>query len=517
LYGELDLNGNKIIGVANGVNPSDAVNKSQLDAVVGGTGDEIEVTIDINEPTPVVGMDIWIDPDAPDWVGGVGGVGGPSSNPPPAVGPTSVTGVDTDYAREDHTHAGAAVSHSHLVGDLPTSLATDAEVTSAVSAHNSGSNHVALSSTTPAALGAAGNVGVGTTSARADHVHIYPTAANVGAAAASHTHVEGDLPAAMATEAEVATAIGTHNSGSPHVALTANLPVALGAAAVGSGTTSARDNHVHPTTGLSLTGHSHVEGDLPSTLATDAEVTSAVSTHNSGSPHVALTANTPAALGVAAVGNGTASARDNHVHAMPSAAQVGAAATSHSHVEGDLPSTLATDTEVSTAVSNHLSGANHVALSSTTPAPLAAAGTVGVGTTSARADHVHIRPTPADIGAAATVHTHVAGDVTSGTFGIGLIPTGTSGTTVALGNHTHTQAQSHGTPDTDSGTTSLHHTIGTSATQAAAGNHSHATPTIDHGATTGLNDDDHTQYGLVVISATQPVAPRVGTIWVPSG
>lgn len=513
LYGELDLNGNKVVGVANGVNPTDAVNKSQLDAV--GSGTEIEVTIDNAEPISAVGKDIWIDPDAPDFVGGDGS--GPASLAPPAVGATSVLGVGTDYARDDHTHAGAAVSHSHGEGDLPSTLATDAEVTSAVSAHNSGANHVALSSTTPAALAAAGTVGVGTTSARADHVHAYPTAANVGAAATSHSHVEGDLPAAMATESEVATAIGTHNSGSAHVALTANLPVALGAVAVGNGTTSARDNHVHPTTGLSLTGHSHVEGDLPSTLATDTEVSGAVSTHNSGSPHVALTASIPSALGVAAVGNGTASARDNHVHAMPSAANVGAAAASHSHVEGDLPATLATDTEVSTAVSNHLSGASHAALSSTTPAALAAAGTVGVGTTVARADHVHIRPTPAEIGAAATSHTHAAGDVNSGTFAIALIPTGTTGTTVALGNHTHTQAQSHGTPDTDSGTTSLHHTIGTSATQAAAGNHTHTTPTIDHGATTGLADDDHIQYGIIVVSATEPGSPRVGTIWVPSG
>lgn len=33
--------------------------------------------------------------------------------------------------------------------------------------------------------------------------------------------------------------------------------------------------------------------------------------------------------------------------------------------------------------------------------------------------------------------TLAAGDITSGTFAIARIPTGTSGTTVALGNHTH--------------------------------------------------------------------------------
>ena len=41
---------------------------------------------------------------------------------------------------------------------------------------------------------------------------------------------------------------------------------------------------------------------------------------------VALASTNPAALGVAAPGNGTTAARDNHVHAMPSASDVGAVA-----------------------------------------------------------------------------------------------------------------------------------------------------------------------------------------------
>jgi hypothetical protein len=44
----------------------------------------------------------------------------------------------------------------------------------------------------------------------------------------------------------------------------------------------------------------------------------------------------------------------------------------------------------------------------------------------------------ADVGAAATSHTHAAADITSGTLNIGRIPTGTGSTQVALGNHTHT-------------------------------------------------------------------------------
>lgn len=40
-------------------------------------------------------------------------------------------------------------------------------------------------------------------------------------------------------------------------------------------------------------------------------------------------------------------------------------------------------------------------------------------------------------GKANTSHTHATGDVTSGSFAIARIPTGTTSTTVSLGNHTH--------------------------------------------------------------------------------
>lgn len=47
---------------------------------------------------------------------------------------------------------------------------------------------------------------------------------------------------------------------------------------------------------------------------------------------------------------------------------------------------------------------------------------------------------PGLAGKADTSHTHAAGDVTSGTFAVAQIPTGSTGTTVALGNHTHAAA-----------------------------------------------------------------------------
>ena len=49
----------------------------------------------------------------------------------------------------------------------------------------------------------------------------------------------------------------------------------------------------------------------------------------------------------------------------------------------------------------------------------------------------NVNLTAANIGAAASSHTHAAGDVTSGIFALARIPTGTTASTVALGNHTH--------------------------------------------------------------------------------
>lgn len=56
-------------------------------------------------------------------------------------------------------------------------------------------------------------------------------------------------------------------------------------------------------------------------------------------------------------------------------------------------------------------------------------------------------------GKANTSHTHVASDTNSGTFDIARLPTGTSGTTVALGNHTHSIYE----PTVTAGTTSQYY------------------------------------------------------------
>lgn len=83
---------------------------------------------------------------------------------------------------------------------------------------------------------------------------------------------------------------------------------------------------------------------------------------------------------------------------------------------------------------------------------------------------------PADIGAAAASHAHSGADITSGTVAIGRLPTGTSGTTVALGNHVHAAA------DVTSGTFDIARIpTGTSGTTVAFGNHTHAAGDVTSG------------------------------------
>lgn len=73
-----------------------------------------------------------------------------------------------------------------------------------------------------------------------------------------------------------------------------------------------------------------------------------------------------------------------------------------------------------------------------------------------------------DIGAAATSHTHAAGDITSGTLSISRIPTGTSWNTVAVGNHSHTEYAAlnhvHATLSTGNGLTGSSYNGSTSRT-----------------------------------------------------
>jgi hypothetical protein len=99
-----------------------------------------------------------------------------------------------------------------------------------------------------------------------------------------------------------------------------------------------------------------------------------------------LSSTTPAALGVAAVGTDTTAARADHIHLLPTLATLGAqAAGTYATGTGTASGTNTGDQVIPVA-------------SSTAPAALGVAA-VGTGTTFARADHVHLQPTLATLGA----------------------------------------------------------------------------------------------------------------------
>ena len=112
----------------------------------------------------------------------------------------------------------------------------------------------------------------------------------------------------------------------------------------------------------------------------------------------------------------------NHTH---TAAQVGAAPTTHNHDASNINAGTLPIARIPTGTaSNQVALGNHAHT----------AAQVGA----APATHTH---TPAQAGAAPATHNHNATNINAGTLALARIPTGTTATTVALGNHTHTAAQ----------------------------------------------------------------------------
>lgn len=112
-----------------------------------------------------------------------------------ALAPIPVTTDGTGPAGaipvELHGSGGGSQSVSWPdVTDKPAVIAagsTQAAARTAIGAGTgNGTSNLAVATTAPAALGAAAAVGTATTAARADHVHVFPTAAQVGAAPATH-------------------------------------------------------------------------------------------------------------------------------------------------------------------------------------------------------------------------------------------------------------------------------------------------------------------------------------------
>ena len=234
----------------------------------------------------------------------------------------------------------------------------------------------------------------------------------------------------------------------------------------------------------------------------------------------ALSTTVPAALGTAAIGNATTLARANHVHPMPTAVQIGATPAVHTtefplHNRpsfriretwnfdvSQFNSTLQVGEIITISSANgayNQPWANSTAgyiqrLTSSVDHYLVVA--VRANSSNTQLDRVAYRYHAGSAGWTAWEYTNRADSIRSGVFDIARIPTGTTATTVALGNHNHTAAQvgaaavthNHNADNINAGTLALARIpTGTGATQVALGNHTHgaaATQAVANNLTT---------------------------------
>ena len=234
----------------------------------------------------------------------------------------------------------------------------------------------------------------------------------------------------------------------------------------------------------------------------------------------ALSSSAPANVGTAAaVGAGTTAARSDHVHSH------GAQTDSALHAIATTAAAGFQSAADKTKLDGISSGA--AALSSTTPAAVAFTGTVGVGTTAARSDHVHAHASQTDGTLHAAATTTVAGfqsaadktkldGISSGAAALtATAPTQITVTTAAAGvatvaakgDHVHSVSTAAPSALTVGGAQSTG-----SATSLARSDHQHAMPTVATTIADGFfSAADKTRLdgiatGAAALTSTAPVA-----------
>lgn len=285
-----------------------------------------------------------------------------------SVGATPSAGVGSSYALNDHQHGIAAG--------------------------------------TPSTLGTANSAGSASSVARSDHVHDHGAQTSGTLHAAATGSVAGFLSSTDKTKLD--------GIASSAAALTSSAPAAVtkATAVVGVGTTAARSDHKHDVTTAAAStlsvGGSNAEGTATSLARSD---------HTHALPAFGSTS------GTFCQGNDSRLSDDRTASGLRTATTVVVISAATAPTSGQVltasSSTLATWTTPAAGVT----------LASTTPANVdAAAGTVGVGTTAARADHVHQVNvgTPSAVGTsnaggsanslARSDHVHAHGNQTSGTL-----------------------------------------------------------------------------------------------------
>jgi len=254
-------------------------------------------------------------------------------------------GDDIVVIPEPTTLAEVRAAHDELLREhLPADTAYVENIAEAVAVHTSATNNP--HGITPQLIGAATPADIDTRLAQV--IDTAPAALDTLNELAAAIGDDANFASTVTTQL-AGKASTTHNHDSAYTA-------ASHAAAPAPHSGHATTGHNHDTAysaashghSYAATTHSHVLADLPSTLATDAEVAAGYATtghtHGAAAPaaHAANHASagtdvvTPAAIGAAA---------SSHTHSY--------AATSHSHVDADLPAGIARDTEVSAAITAH--------------------------------------------------------------------------------------------------------------------------------------------------------------------
>lgn len=166
-----------------------------------------------------------------------------ASSAPGAIASSGSAGTaNAVTANADHTHEGVhsvkASGYSQILGDVEIAGSGGATVTQASSIITVAAP--ALSSTAPADVGSAASIGVGTTSARADHVHqgVHSLAKSGSSALYADVTLTGSAGVTLTQSLQ------NIDISAPALASTAPADVAS-SAVIGVGTTSARADHVH--------------------------------------------------------------------------------------------------------------------------------------------------------------------------------------------------------------------------------------------------------------------------------